>query len=507
MSATIYFDTEPEADFDRRCAKSASALRELGVGPGDVVALMLQNEPLLFELMLAARCVGAYYCLINWHFKSAEVGHILSDSAAKVLVVHAHLLDTIRAGIPPAARVFVAAPRERTRVAFGLHGASSRVASGQESWEAWRDARPRPPVTMERPGSAMLYTSGTTGFAKGIRRQPPSPEQAAAATQTMRIALGIEQGMRALVSAPLYHAAPSSYVMQAALNDAHLWIEPRFDAQETLRVIEARGISHAYLVPTMFRRLLQLPAEVRNAYDLRSLRYIACTGAPCPAETKQRMIEWWGPVIHESYAASELGYVTHIDSADALRKPGSAGRATPGTRLKVVSDTGEELPAGGIGLIYARNAGVPDFTYSNNDGARRQLEHDGLWGLGDMGYLDPEGFLFIVDRKADMVISGGVNIYPAEIEAVLVQMDGVADCAVFGVPHEEFGEALLAVVQPADGARLSAEAIQSYLHERIANFKVPRRIVFQDQLPREETGKIFKRKLREPYWAGVNRRV
>ena len=323
----------------------------------------------------------------------------------------------------------------------------------------------------------------------------------------MRIALGIEQGMRALVSAPLYHAAPSSYVMQAALNDAHLWIEPRFDAQETLRVIEARGISHAYLVPTMFRRLLQLPAEVRNAYDLRSLRYIACTGAPCPAETKQRMIEWWGPVIHESYAASELGYVTHIDSADALRKPGSAGRATPGTRLKVVSDTGEELPAGGIGLIYARNAGVPDFTYSNNDGARRQLEHDGLWGLGDMGYLDPEGFLFIVDRKADMVISGGVNIYPAEIEAVLVQLDGVADCAVFGVPHEEFGEALLAVVQPAHGARLSAEAIQSYLHERIANFKVPRRIVFQDQLPREETGKIFKRKLREPYWAGVNRRV
>ena len=305
---------------------------------------------------------------------------------------------------------------------------------------------------MGRPGSAMLYTSGTTGQAKGVRRQPATPEQAEAVTQTTRIALGIEQGMRALVSAPIYHAAPASYVVQAALHDAHLWIAPRFDAQETLRLIESQRLSHAYLVPTMFRRLLHLPAEVRGAYDLSSLRFIACTGAPCPAETKQRMIEWWGPVIHESYAASELGYVTHIDSADALRKPGSAGRAIPGTRLKIVSETGQEMPTGEVGLIYARNSGVPDFTYSNNEQARSQMEHDGLWGLGDMGYLDDEGFLFIVDRKSDMVISGGVNIYPAEIESVLVQMPGVADCAVFGVPHEEFGEALLAVVQPAAGA-------------------------------------------------------
>jgi long-chain acyl-CoA synthetase len=257
----------------------------------------------------------------------------------------------------------------------------------------------------------------------------------------------------------------------------------------------------------MFRRLLQLPDEVRHRHDLSSLRYIACTGAPCPPETKQRMIEWWGPVIHESYAASELGYVTHIDSADALRKPGSAGRAIPGTRIKIVSESGDKLPAGKVGLIYSRNAGVPDFTYSNNDAARSQMEHDGLWSLGDMGYLDEEGFLFIVDRKADMVISGGVNIYPAEIEAVLVQMKGVADCAVFGVPHEEFGEALLAVVQPVPGATLDAAAIQAWLHDRLANYKVPRRIVFQDELPREETGKIFKRKLREPYWAGMARRV
>ena len=507
MSATIHFDTEPETGFDERCARSASALRELGVGPGDVVALMLQNEPVLLELMLAARQAGAYFCLVNWHFKAGEVGHILRDSGAKVLIVHSHLVDTIREALPPALRVFVAAPRERTCSAFGLEGPPTRVAAGQEAWEAWRDARTRPAVVMGRPGSAMLYTSGTTGQAKGVRRQPATPQQAEAVAQTTRIALGIQQGMRALVSAPIYHAAPASYAVQAALHDAHLWIAPRFDAQETLRLIEAQRLSHAYLVPTMFRRLLHLPPEVRGAYDLSSLRFIACTGAPCPAETKQRMIEWWGPVIHESYAASELGYVTHIDSADALRKPGSAGRAIPGTRLKIVSESGQELPTGEVGLIYARNSGVPDFTYSNNDKARSQMEHDGLWGLGDMGYLDDEGFLFIVDRKSDMVISGGVNIYPAEIEAALVQMPGVADCAVFGVPHEEFGESLLAVVQPAPGAQLSAEAVQSWLHERLANFKVPRRVVFQEELPREETGKIFKRKLREPYWAGVNRRV
>ena len=508
MSATVYFDTDPDADFEQCCARSASALRELGVGQGEVVALMLQNEPVLLELMLAARCAGAHFCLINWHFKAAEVRHILRDSAAKVLIVHAHLLETIRDAIPPTTRVFIASPRERTCRAFDLQSASFRpIEAQQESWASFRDARPRAAVAMDRPGSAMLYTSGTTGLAKGVRRQPASPQQAQAVTQSTRIALGIEEGMRALVSAPLYHAAPASYGVQAALHDAHLWLEPRFDGEETLRMIESRRISHAYMVPTMFRRLLQLPAQVRSAHDLSSLRFVACTGAPCPVETKQRMIEWWGPVIHESYAASELGYVTHIDSHDALRKPGSAGRALPGTRLKVVSEAGEDLPAGSVGLIYARNPAVPDFTYSNNDSARSQMEHDGLWGLGDMGYLDEEGFLFIVDRKADMVISGGVNIYPAEIEAVLVQMAGVADCAVFGVPHEEFGEALLAVVQPAAGARLAVQDIQSYLHERLAGFKVPRRVVFQDELPREETGKIFKRKLRDPYWAGVDRRV
>ena len=335
MSATIYFDSEPESGFDAALRRSASALRELGVGPGDVVALMLQNEPVLLELMLAARQVGAYFCLVNWHFKAGEVGHILRDSGAKVLVVHTHLVDTIREALTPGLRMFVAAPRERTCAAFDLHGPSTRVASGQEAWETWRDAKTRPAVAMERPGSAMLYTSGTTGQAKGIRRQPPTPEQAAALTQTTRIALGIEQGMRALLSAPIYHAAPASYAVQAALHDAHLWIAPRFDAEETLRLIEAQRLSHAYLVPTMFRRLLA-PAA-RSAQPLRPvvaalhrLHRRALPGRDQAAH--DRMV---GPGDQRKLCApASWATSRHIASADALRKPGSAGRAIPGTRLQ-----------------------------------------------------------------------------------------------------------------------------------------------------------------------------
>jgi long-chain acyl-CoA synthetase len=212
-------------------------------------------------------------------------------------------------------------------------------------------------------------------------------------------------------------------------------------------------------------------------------------------------------VFHEAYAASELGYITHIGSEDALRKPGSAGRALPGTRVAILGEDGAPLPPGEVGAIYARSAATPDFSYLHNDAARRKLEAGGLWTLGDMGYLDDEGFLFIVDRQSDMVISGGVNIYPAEIETMLITMPGVADCAVFGIPDEEFGEALAAAVQAAAGATLTAEQVRAFLHERLAGYKVPRVVAFHDALPREDSGKIFKRRLRDPYWAGRTRRV
>jgi len=506
MRPAIHFGGERvagDAFFDRY-RRSAAALRSLGVGAGEVLAVLLRNEPALLELMLAARWVGARWCMINWHFKADEVRHILEDSGARVLVVHADLLAPIRCGIPEAVRVFAVRPAPATRQAFGI----GAIEVDAEDWAAFRDRDDRPAIeAASTPGSPMLYTSGTTGRPKGIRREPATPAQLDATLQACRTALGVESGMRALISAPLYHAAPLSYVVQGALHDAELWIEPRFDAEATLRLIEAHRITHLYLVATMYQRLLRLPDAVRARCDLGSVRFVASTGSACPPDIKRRMIEWWGPVFHEAYAASELGYVTHIDSEEALRKPGSAGRALAGTTIEVRGDDGEVLGAGAVGVVYARSSATPDFSYANDDNARRALERDGLWTLGDMGYLDDEGYLFVVDRWSDMVISGGVNIYPAEIEAVLATLPGVADCAVFGVPDEEFGEALLACVQPAEGATLDAAQVQAFLRERIAGYKVPRSVEFRAELPREETGKIFKRRLREPYWLGRARRV
>jgi long-chain acyl-CoA synthetase len=493
--------------FFARYMRAALALRSAGVGTGDVVALMLYNEPVGLELTLALRWLGARWCLVNWHFKAAEVRHILQDSQAKILVVHADLMAQIEGAVPEGVRVFVVQPHEHTRQAFGLPSHPPHDCAGTEDWDPFRDGASGPDVPQQVPGSAMVYTSGTTGLPKGIRREPATPEQLALIQERCRLVLGVGPGMKALVSAPLYHSAPAAYLLQAALNDAHLLIEPRFDAERTLQLIEAERITHLYLVPTMYVRLLRLPADVRRRCDLRSVRFVASTGSPCAADIKRQMIDWWGPVFHETYAASELGWISHIDSAESMRKPGSAGRPMPGIALEVLSAEGEVQPTGSVGLLYARDPAIPEFTYANNDGARRKLELRGLWTLGDMGYLDAEGYLYVVDRQSDMVISGGVNIYPAEIEAVLLAMPGIADCAVFGIPDEEFGEALAAAIQPVAGEAIDTAALKAFVRERLADYKVPRTVTFHDALPREETGKIFKRKLREPYWRERDRRV
>ena len=468
----------PRAELEARAARGASALAAQGVGEGDVVAVMLYNRPEWLELMLACRRLGAYWCPINWHFKADEVRHILADCGAKLLVAEPELV------------------------------AGDRVV---HDWPALR-AQHAPWDGPERaPRGGMFYTSGTSGRPKGVRRIPPGPAEAPRlaelAAQTWRAALGFEPGARALLPAPLYHSAPNSYGLQAILHDATLWLEPKFDAERTLALIAREGLTHAYLVPTMFARLLKLPESVRRRYDVSSMRFVISMGSPCAPEVKRAMIDWWGPVIHESYAASEFGLVTFMSAAEALERPGSAGRPLPAAKLRILDREGRALPPGKIGLIYAKNHAYPDFTYANNDGARREIERDGLCTLGDMGYLDNDGYLYVCDRDSDMVISGGVNIYPAEIEAALVTMPGVADCAVFGIPDAEFGEALAAAVQPQPGARLEAAAVQAWLRERLADYKVPRTIEFMESLPREESGKIFKRLLKQPWWEGSGRRI
>ena len=353
----------------------------------------------------------------------------------------------------------------------------------------------------------MFYTSGTTGRPNGIRRAASTPEQAARGLEILRHVLGFEPNMRALVSAPMYHSAPNSFAIGASMENAHLFIESRFDAEDTLRLIQQHRITHAYLVPTMYVRMLKLPVAVRKRYDLSSMRFVSSTGSPCAPDVKRAMIAWWGPVIHEAYGASELGYMTRLDSHEALQKPGSTGKPLPGVQLAILDEQGQPVPQGKAGLIYVHQPAYADFSYIGNDAARQKMERAGLKTLGDIGYIDEDGFLFIVDRSADMVISGGVNIYPVEIEAVLQMLPGVADCAVFGIPDAEFGEALAAAVQLSEGATLSAEDVQAYLKSRLATFKVPKVVSFHAQMPREDTGKIFKRKLREPYWAGADRRI
>jgi long-chain acyl-CoA synthetase len=491
MTATLAFggqaggDEIAPAELERRAACAASGFERLGIGDGDVVALMLRNSPAFIEAMLACRLLGAYYCPVNWHFKADEAGFILRDSGAKALTVHADLLPQIEAGLPSGLPIVTVEP----------------------GWSAWRDAHEPWRGAARTPRGNMPYTSGTTGRPKGVRREPASERQRALAMHLYRTILGLESGMRAFVSAPLYHSAPNLYAVQAVLNGELLIVEPRFDAEATLAAIERYQLTNLYLVPTMFVRLLRLAPEVRRRYDLSSVRFISSTGSPCAPDVKRGMIEWFGPVITETYASSETGHISFIDSREWLERPGSVGRPLGEGVVKILDDAGRELPPGEIGLIYCRQPAYPDFTYTNNPAARAALERNGLWSVGDMGYVDAAGYLYVADRKSDMVISGGVNIYPAEIEAALMSMPAVADCAVFGIPDAEFGEALAAAVQLRADQRASAEQIQAYLRERIANYKVPRVVSFHDALPREDSGKIFKRLLREPYWAAAGRRI
>ena len=511
MPATIVFGSQTisPAEAEERAARCATGLMALGVGEDDVVALMLRNEPAFIDAMTGARRVGAYHCPINWHFKALEAGHILRDSCAKLLIVHADLLPQIRDGIPEGLAVLVLRPEPETVAAFRLEAAAWDASAAV--WRDWLVGHAPAQLPPRQPRGNIAYTSGTTGLPKGVRRMLAPPERAAEmAADAAALALeinGVGAGMRTINAAPLYHSAPNAYTLQSALVGELLVLEPNFDAGRTLALIAAHRLTHAYLVPTMFVRMLRLPQPVKEAADVSSMRFVASTGSPCAPDVKRAMIEWFGPVIHESYASSEAGYVTHISSAEWLARPGSVGRAAGRGTVRIFDEAGASLPPGQVGLIYCVQPAYPDFSYLNRPEARAAIDRDGLSCVGDMGYLDAEGYLYVSDRQSDMVISGGVNIYPAEIEAVLIGMPGVADCAVFGIPNEEYGEALAAAIEPRAGQEPDAQAVQDYLSQRLAGYKVPRVVTFHLALPREDSGKIFKRRLKEPYWAKVGRRI
>ncbi|HRD99759.1 MAG TPA: AMP-binding protein, partial [Ilumatobacteraceae bacterium] len=361
-------------------------------------------------------------------------------------------------------------------------------------FEPWSD----PPQT---PEFSMNYTSGTTGKPKGVRREPMTDE-GRAAMAAMFAQLEVKSGMRTIVAAPLYHAAPFGFSMAVLRAGGLMILMDRFDAEEYLANIERYKVDNIQMVPTMFVRLLKLPAEVRERYDVSSLQLVTHGAAPCPAEVKTAMIQWLGPIIKEFYAASELGMIaTYCSSEEALSHPGTVGRPVDGAEIRILDDAGNELPSGEVGEIAMWIRGTSAFTYHGNEEKRQGIQRGNLVTCGDVGYLDADGYLYLTDRKSDMAIVGGANVYPAEVEQLLVSMPGVLDCAVFGIPDDDLGEVLAAVVQRQPGATITSDDVIGWLTPRIARMKVPATVEFRDELPREDSGKLFKRRLKEEFAA------
>ena len=503
--------TAPRPELEDRALRAASGFRSLGVGAGDAVALLLRNDFVFFEATFAAQALAAYAVPINWHLAAQEVAFVLEDSSAKVLIAHADVLRAIPEAVTAAENaglmiLVVPTPPEIIDV-FGVNADAAMPAANATVWADWLSGFAPLAELSTEVAENMYYTSGTTGLPKGVRRFPQPREQAAKFAAVRDRIYDIGPNVRGILPGPLYHSAPNSFAMRSARVGETLVLMPRFDAEEFLRLVEAHGITNSFMVPTMLIRLLKLPEEVRARYDVSSLRYIMIAAAPCPANVKRGIMDWWGPIIHEFYGSTELGYMTLCSAEEALARPGTVGRVVDGTVLKALDDDGNEVPTGAPGELYGRMGLYPDFTYNNRPDERAACERDGLITGGDVGYFDDDGFVYLCDRTREMVISGGVNIYPAEIEAVLVGMPGVRDCAVFGIPDAEFGERLLAVVQSMGDADITADQVIGYLRDKVAGYKVPRAVEFRADLPRDDSGKIYKRRLRDPYWEGHERRI
>lgn len=500
--------------FDERVVRAAAVLASLGVGPGDGLAIMLRNEPTFLEASQAAGALGAYAVAINWHALATDVKFVLEDSGARVLVIHADLLASIRDGVPERVKVVVVETPAEILDEYAIAPEKGRVPVGVTEWAAWRDSfAPRTEVS-EIPPMTIFYTSGTTGRPKGVKRPPMSASQMEAFSNMLARSYGFlgdygkPHEIVTVVTGPMYHGLPNGHANFAVRAGAKTIIMPRFEPEALLHTIQQHRVTHLNMVPIMFNRLLHLSEAVRARYDLSSLRFVAHAAAPIAPGVKREMIAWWGKLICEYYGATETGNVAFCTADEWLAHPGTVGKAAPGTEIRIVDAQGRQLPPGEVGDIVCRIHGAGDMTYMNNDAARRGIELvPGLLTAGDIGYLDADGFLYICDRSKDMIISGGVNIYPAQIEGVLQKMPGVADCAVFGIPDAEYGESVHAVIEPAAAATLDAAQVKAYLRQHIAAYMIPKSIDFARDLPREDSGKLFKRKLREPFWSGTGRSI
>ena len=487
---------------DVRSRKAAAALHDAGVWQGDQVALLMRNDFAFFEATFAASMLGASPVPLNWHFGADEIAHILDDCGAKILVAHADLLTEAVLAVCGDVHVIGVATPPEIAAAYGIDEKSCDVPGGVPEWRAWTAGYPEWHDSPREIAGPMFYTSGTTGLPKGVKRKSAPPEVIASIAKRTNAAWGLHlEGVRSVMSGPLYHSAPNAYGMQITRSGGLLVLQPRFNPEELLELIQSYRITHLHMVPTMFVRLLALPAETRKRYDVSSLAFVSHGSAPCPPDVKRQMIEWWGPVIHEYYAMTEIGISTICDSDEWLKHPGTVGCPGPGVELLVIDDAGNPCEPQQPGEICVRSETTTRFTYHRDNEKTESVRIGDYVATGDIGYLDEDGFLYISDRKTDMVISGGVNIYPAEVEKVLVTLDGVRDCVVFGVPDKDYGERLVAVVDSEQ--QLDETLIVEKLRTRIAGYKVPREYVFAAALPREDSGKIKKRVVREQYLAGT----
>lgn len=481
----------------RQARRLASGFVAAGLTRGSTVAIMLRNDEAFFTVTVAAALIEATATPINCHFTADEVAYLLTDSQAKVLVVHADLWHRVAPDIPAEVlqgiKVLVVETPDEIAEAYGIPPEEKTLPTGMTEWREWLNHHPELDGPPPQPRYATIYTSGTTGRPKGVKREGPV---GTASTDNYN---AFVKGARTLLVAPMYHSAPNRNAISSFFKGGEIVLQTRFDAEEMLALIQRHRITHMFIVPTMMVRLLKLPEVVRTAYDLSSLEHVVHAGAPCPQHVKSAMIEWWGPVIYEFYGGTESGAVTYCTSAEALAKPGTVGRAVPNATIRIFDDTGNECPVGVAGDIYMRLHDLPDFTYQGLPEERRRIEHEGLITCGDVGHLDADGYLFLTDRKRDMVISGGVNIYPVQIEATLLRHPAILDCAVFGLPDADMGEKVVAAVLLAPGHHLTLEDLKRDLEGQIARHMMPRDIFEMESLPRDPSGKIYKRKLRDQF--------
>jgi long-chain acyl-CoA synthetase len=476
------------AEVKEGAGRIASGLAALGVGAGDRVAIVLRNDIAFPQISLATGRLGAFPVPVNWHWKADEIRYVLEDSGSKVVFAHQDLCELVER-VLPAGVPLVEVPTTT--------GPPS--VSGRETLVDWTRNNPVWDGPPSVPTTSMIYRSGTTGRPKGVLREHASAEQAAERSRVVLEAMGLRPGMRTMVLAPLYHTAPNIHLMFAVQAGYDVTIIPRFDPEETLRVVQERRIDHIQAVPTHFVRLLQLPEEVRSRYDLSSLQAVVHAAAACPEQVKRAMIEWLGPIVLEYYGGTETGIVVALDTEEWLAHPRSVGRPVADAELIVLGPDGQRHRPGEVGEIYIKPPSCqPPFRY-HGLAESQEMYRDGYVTIGDVGYLDRDGFLYITDRASDMVISGGVNIYPVEIEHCILSLPGVKDVAVFGIPDPEFGESLVAHVQLLPGAALSEADVTDHVRGSLAGYKVPKRVVFDPNLPRDESGKLVKRRLRDEY--------